>query len=77
MSRKGNRWDNAVTETVFGSLKAERLHGMTFETRRKAMDEIVDWLVFYSRKRLHSTLGYMSPIAFEEISRRQQQASAA
>jgi len=55
MSRKGNCWDNAVTETLFGSLKVERLHGMHFETRRQAKDEVVDWLTFYSRKRMHST----------------------
>ena len=77
MSRKGNCWDNAMTETLFGSLKVERLHGMRLETRRAAMDEVVDWLVFYNRKRLHSTLGYKSPMAFEEIWRRQQQVLAA
>jgi putative transposase len=77
MSRKGDRWDNAVTETLFRSLKVERLHGMMFETRRAAMDEVVDWLVFYNRKRLHSTLGYKSPMAFEEIWRRQRQTLAA
>lgn len=77
MSRKGNCWDNAVTETLFGSLKVERLHGMRFETRRAAIDEVVDWLVFYNRKRLHSTLGYKSPMAFEEIWRRQQNTLAA
>lgn len=77
MSRKGNCWDNAVTETLFGSLKVERLHGMRFETRRAAMDEVVDWLVFYNRKRLHSIIGCKSPMAFEEIWRRQQQVLAA
>ena len=77
MSRKGNCWDNAVTETLFGSLKVERLHGMHFETRRQAKDEVVDWLTFYSRKRMHSTLGYTSPMAFEENWRRQQKAQAA
>jgi transposase InsO family protein len=44
MSRKGNCWDNAVTETLFGSLKVERLHDMHFETRRQAQDEVIDWL---------------------------------
>src|SRR3954468_2922204 len=48
MSRKGNCWDNAVTETLFGSLKVERLHGMGFETRRQAQDEVIDWLAFYN-----------------------------
>ena len=77
MSRKGNCWDNAVTETLFGSLKVERLHSMHFETRRQAKDEVVDWLTFYSRKRMHSTLGYTSPMAFEENWRRQQETLAA
>jgi transposase InsO family protein len=44
MSRKGNCWDNAPTESLWGSLKVGRLHGRRFETRRDAMDEIVDWL---------------------------------
>ena len=39
MSRKGDCWDNAVTETLFGSLKVERLHGMRFDMRRAAKDE--------------------------------------
>src|SRR3954447_15800751 len=77
MSRKGNCWDNAVTETLFGSLKVERLHGMGFETRRQAQDEVIDWLAFYNRRRMHSTLGYTSPMAFEENWRRQQKVQAA
>jgi len=77
MSRKGNCWDNAVTETLFGSLKVERLHGMRFETCRHAKDEVIDWLGFYNRKRMHSTLGYTSPMAFEETWRRQHSALAA
>jgi transposase InsO family protein len=66
MSRKGDCWDNAVTETLFGSLKVERLHGMHFATRRQAKDEVIDWLQFYNHRRLHSTLGYLSPMAFEK-----------
>ena len=66
MSRKGDCWDNAVTETLFGSLKVERLHEMRFCSRRRAKDEVLDWLTFYNSKRLHSTLGYMSPMAFEK-----------
>ena len=66
MSRKGDCWDNAVTETLFGSLKVERLHDMRLSTRRQARDEIMDWLTFYNGKRLHSTLGYMSPMGFEK-----------
>ncbi len=66
MSRNGDCWDNAVTETLFGSLKVERLHGMRFATRRQAKDEVIDWLQFYNHRRLHSTLGYLSPMAFEK-----------
>ena len=67
MSRKGDCWDNAVTETLFGSLKVERLHGMRFDTRRAAKDEVMDWLQFYNHRRLHSTLGYLSPMNFEKV----------
>jgi len=42
-----------------------RLHGKRFKTRRDAMDEIVDWLTFYNHRRLHSSLGYVSPMQFE------------
>jgi transposase InsO family protein len=65
MSRKGDCWDNAVTESLWGSLKVARLHGRRFETRRAAMDEVIDWLIFYNHCRLHSTLGYVSPMQFE------------
>ena len=66
MSRKGNCWDNACSETLFGSLKVERLHGMRFETIRQAKDEALDWLLWYNRTRLHSTLKYVSPMQFEQ-----------
>ena len=66
MSRRGNCWDNACSETLFGSLKVERLHGQRFETRRQATDEIIAWLLWYNRTRLHSTLAYVSPMRFEQ-----------
>jgi putative transposase len=65
MSRRGNCWDNAVTETLFGSLKVERLHGERFETIRQAKDAALDWLLWYNRQRMHSTLNYLSPVEFE------------
>ena len=77
MSRKGDCWDNAVTETLFGSLKVERLHGMRFDTRRAAKDEIMDWMQFYNARRLHSTLGYISPMAYEEKRLGEEKKSAA
>jgi len=66
MSRKGNCWDNACSETLFGSLKVERLHGQRFKTRRQAKDETIAWLLWYNRSRLHSTLDYVSPMRFEQ-----------
>jgi putative transposase len=66
MSRKGNCWDNACSETLFGSLKVERLHGQRFETRRQAKDEAIAWLLWYNQTRLHSTLAYVSPMRFEQ-----------
>jgi transposase InsO family protein len=66
MSRKGDCWDNAPTESLWGHLKVARLHGNRFATRREAMDEVMDWLAFYNRTRLHQTLGYVSPMQFEQ-----------
>ena len=66
MSRRGNCWDNACSETLFGSLKVERLHGQKFETRRQAKDEVIAWLLWYNSARMHSTLAYVSPMQFEQ-----------
>ena len=69
MSRKGNCWDNAVMERFFGSLKSERTYGERYETRKEAKDDVIDYIeMFYNSKRLHSTLGYVSPISFENLS---------
>ena len=57
---------NACSETLFGSLKVERLHGQRFATRRQAMDETIAWLLWYNSTRLHSTLAYVSPMQFEQ-----------
>jgi putative transposase len=72
MSRKGNCWDNACSETLFGSLKVERLHGMAFKDHREAKDATLDWMLWYNRSRLHSTLGYLSPAPFEQQANVQQ-----
>ena len=66
MSRKGNCWDNAVMERFFGSLKSERTDKTKYLTRRAAMSDIVDYIeVFYNSQRLHSTLGYVTPLQYE------------
>jgi transposase InsO family protein len=65
MSRKADCWDNAPTESLWGSLKRARTHGNRFATRQEAQSEVMDWLAFYNATRLHSTLGYVSPMKFE------------
>lgn len=67
MSRKGDCWDNAVAESFFATLKRE-LSGCHsgFEDRAQARRQLFDYIeVFYNRQRRHSTLGYLSPLAFE------------
>jgi transposase InsO family protein len=51
---------------LWGRLKVGRLYGRSFATRRQAMDEVIDWLAFYNHRRLHSTLGHLSPRQYEE-----------
>lgn len=67
MSRKGDCWDNAVTESFFGTLKTERVFFLNYKTRDEARRDIVDYIeMFYNSKRRHSYLGYLSPREFEE-----------
>ena len=66
MSRKGNCWDNAPTESFWGRMKTASLYGKKFATRQEAMDAVLDWMAFYNHRRLHSTLGYLSPMQFEK-----------
>jgi putative transposase len=69
MSRKGNCWDNAVSESFFASLKKELVYQQNYATREEARQSIFRWIeTFYNRTRLHSHLGYMSPEQFEQQS---------
>jgi len=66
MSRKGDCWDNAVSESFFHSLKTELVHHERFKTRAEANQSIFEYIeVFYNRQRLHSTNDYMSPVNYE------------
>jgi transposase InsO family protein len=66
MSRTGNCYDNAVTESFFASLKKECVYRQTYKTRKEARLSVFEWIeVFYNRQRRHSSLGYLSPEAFE------------
>ena len=66
MSRKGNCWDNAVTESFFSTTKRESTHHESYATREEARGSLFEYIeVFYNRQRLHSTLGYRSPVEYE------------
>jgi transposase InsO family protein len=74
MSRKGNCWDNAPTESWFNSFKNERVHGVRFATRSEMKSEAFEYIeTFYNRRRRHSTLGYKSPTQFLQAWRLAQQ----
>jgi putative transposase len=66
MSRRGNCWDNAVAESFFATIKVELVHDAAWATRAVARAELFDYIeVFYNGQRRHSSLGYLSPRAFE------------
>jgi transposase InsO family protein len=66
MSRRGNCYDNAVVESFNGTLKQELVHDARWRTYTEARAAIHDYLeVFYNRRRLHSSLGYLSTAEFE------------
>ena len=63
MSRRGNCLDNAPMESFFASLKTERIHEARFRTRAEARAAVFEYIeVFYNRQRLHSALGYCTPV---------------
>lgn len=66
MSRKGNCYDNATMESFWGTLKQELVHHQNYATRAEAKQSLFVWLeTYYNRVRLHSALGYQSPVDFE------------
>jgi transposase InsO family protein len=66
MSRAGNCYDNAVVESFFGTLKSELVHRLRYRTRSEARSSVFEWIeCWYNRQRRHSSLGYLSPEAFE------------
>jgi len=66
MSRPGNCYDNAVAESFFGTFKTELVNRVRYRTRAEARASIFEWIeCWYNRRRRHSSLGYLSPEAFE------------
>jgi len=66
MRRRANCWDNAPMESFFKTLKVERIYRQRYATREHARGDIVNWIEgVYNSKRLHSAIGYQSPVQFE------------
>ena len=71
MSRKGNCWDNAPSESFFHTLKTELIHHKRYRTRQEAKQEIFEYIeVFYNRQRRHSTIDYQTPLGYEKECRK-------
>jgi putative transposase len=71
MGSRGDCWDNAVAETFFATLKKELVYRQSWPTRQELISEIFEYVeTFYNPRRRHSTLGYLSPVEFEEGPRR-------
>lgn len=71
-SSTGNCYDNAITESFFHTLKTELTYWEKYQTREEAKSSIFEYIeIHYNRKRLHSSLGYLSPVEFEEKNRKE------
>ena len=69
MSRRGDCYDNAVAESFFSNLKNELVHHCDFQSKEAARSAIFDYIeIFYNRQRIHQTLGYVSPMQYEQQS---------
>ncbi len=74
MSGKGNCYDNAVVESFFHTLKTEHANFCNYRIREEAKSSIFEYIaVFYNRRRMHSTLGYLSPEEFESHWKREKE----
>ena len=65
ISRKGNCWDNAVAESFFKTIKYEALYRYKFESSEQLYDCVNEYINWYNTSRLHSSLGYLTPLEKE------------
>ncbi len=73
MNGAGNWYDNAPVESFFGTLKSERVHQGVYRTHDEASPDLFYYIeAFYNRRRLHSSLGYLSPEAYEQVYQKQE-----
>ncbi len=70
MSRKGNCWDNAVAESFFKTIKNEWLYRFKYTSYTHLYNSVEDYINWYNTKRIHSSLGYLSPLEMEVKLRR-------
>ena len=69
MSRKANCWDNAVAESFFKTIKTECVYHQQYNTIKEAELSVFEYIeIWYNRKRLHSSLGYRTPVEYESLS---------
>jgi len=74
MGTVGDSYDNAMAESFFASLKRELVDDAHYSTKQEARTAIFEWIIWYNRERLHSSIGYVPPEEFEEL-RGQQEAA--
>ncbi|MGH9251567.1 MAG: IS3 family transposase [Acidimicrobiales bacterium] len=78
LSRPRQCWDNAVAESFFASLKLELIDRCSWATRTQVRRAVFDYIeVFFNRRRLHSSLNYMTPVEYETIKLHQHKAAHA
>ena len=75
MSRKGDCWDNAVAESFFASFKKDLIYRRSWGTKASVQEAVKEWIeVFYNCERRHSSLGNVSPVNYEHLTRQAQAA---